>query len=247
MNDQINTILGRYEAFKKGDYSAVAMPIPQAQSSSGSNAGGLSLIDFDDVEPQGLGTMNSISGGNAANDLSDLFASSTQTQPTNTTMGWGNLPQQQPAFGGQVGGMGMGVGTMGFQHQQQTQPFAPTPIFSANGGVNAFAPAAAIRLGTPGSQRGTPIPSHGTGGSIGMQGPNYFGNSPLTGPAPTVAGMGGSAFGATTSPPMGGMGGMGGFNGLQPQQQKPATTSTTTTTTGTQQAKDPFADLAGLF
>lgn len=28
MNDQLNSVLNRYEAFKKGDYSAAANPIP---------------------------------------------------------------------------------------------------------------------------------------------------------------------------------------------------------------------------
>ena len=28
INDQINTVLNRYEAFKKGDYAAAANPIP---------------------------------------------------------------------------------------------------------------------------------------------------------------------------------------------------------------------------
>ncbi|PFH51604.1 hypothetical protein AMATHDRAFT_58708 [Amanita thiersii Skay4041] len=68
INDQINTVLSRYEAFKKGDYTAAANPIPAELASSGSQA--LSLIDFD--EGQEAGAQTTAAGG--ISDLADLFA-----------------------------------------------------------------------------------------------------------------------------------------------------------------------------
>jgi ADP-ribosylation factor-binding protein GGA len=45
INDQINTVLNRYEAFKRGDYAAAVNPVPSELSRPQSD---LSLIDFDD-------------------------------------------------------------------------------------------------------------------------------------------------------------------------------------------------------
>lgn len=70
INDQINTVLNRYEAFKKGDYSFSSNPIP-AELGGPSAGGGLSLIDFDDSAPT--------NGGSGAaqpdDDLAGLFGS----------------------------------------------------------------------------------------------------------------------------------------------------------------------------
>ncbi|KAF9531401.1 VHS domain-containing protein [Crepidotus variabilis] len=284
INDQINSTLGRYEAFKKGDYTAAALPIPQ----DGSAGAGRSLIDFDDVEPHGPAASNNGSGGGSTvDDLSDLFGSSASVQPQGRpSQGWGATgfaQTQQPAFGGTMGSTGF----QSQQQQNQSQPFAPTPIFANGGSQSSMTPqqnfvqtgTAAIRLGTPGSQRSTPAPSHGAGGSMGtVQLPNYFSNSPPTGPSKGVVGgsgmggvMGSSPYGGSPSPPtMGGMSALGGLSGIpgfgqqQPQQQQQfgfgsaamqpqqprqqqSTTSTATTTGNGQPAKDPFADLAGLF
>jgi ADP-ribosylation factor-binding protein GGA len=50
INDQINTVLNRYEAFKKGDYVTSSNPIPAELGgrSSGNNNNDLSLIDLDE-------------------------------------------------------------------------------------------------------------------------------------------------------------------------------------------------------
>ncbi|KXN88517.1 putative ADP-ribosylation factor-binding protein C25H2.16c [Leucoagaricus sp. SymC.cos] len=69
INDQINTVVTRYEAFKKGDYTAAANPIPSELSTNTQQA---SLIDFDDGStPAAGGTSN----GGGIDDLSGLFAS----------------------------------------------------------------------------------------------------------------------------------------------------------------------------
>lgn len=107
INDQINTVLNRYEAFKKGDYSFSSNPIPAELG--GSSAAGLSLIDFDDSAPT--------NGGRGAaqldSDLAGLFGSTTtassqqSTHPvppmvnnaTRPPFASQSPPDQQPHFG----------------------------------------------------------------------------------------------------------------------------------------------------
>jgi len=238
INDQINTVLQRYEAFKKGDYTFASNPVPQelAGSSSGA-AGGLSLIDFDDSAPAAAP-----SNGAGGNDLSGLFSTPQVQQPV-----------QQQAFGL---GMGMGVQSqqtfgMGlqqpqfqqsqFQPPQYQQPHAPIPTVAngfnsaatmASGPSHSSTPPASIMLpGTPGSQKSTPAPAN--------QAPSYFVKGPTVG-VPMNMGMGqgfavtpfggspqGQAqqqmYGGSPQPPMGmgmggmGMGMMGGLNSQQGQ------------------------------
>ena len=52
INDQINTVLNRYEAYKKGDFTAAANPIPPELSNGAGPSGSVSLIDFDDAPSQ---------------------------------------------------------------------------------------------------------------------------------------------------------------------------------------------------
>ncbi|KAF6747330.1 hypothetical protein DFP72DRAFT_821895, partial [Ephemerocybe angulata] len=74
INDQINSVVNRYEAFKKGDYS-IAGTIPAELAPS---AQPTSLIDFDDSE-----TAPAAANANPANDLAGLFggASSSSSPP----------------------------------------------------------------------------------------------------------------------------------------------------------------------
>ena len=267
INDQINTVVTRYEAFKQGDYSTARNPIPKEFASSGSGGGGLSLIDLDEQDPAPSG--QGISIGTLENDLSSLFSAPTPQQQS-----------QQPAFG-----LPMGVQPpafhMGLQQttfpQTQTQTFSPTPV-PANGGfpgssisglqqrsTHAGTPPASIMLpATPGSQRGTPIPA--------TQGQGYFGKAPVggmgaaTGPGGILShsqpGLSGYVQAQpTTTMGLSGTGnplGGGGYAAaqkqpsflatpLQPQSQVQAQTAASGSTSTTQQGKDPFADLAGLF
>ena len=73
INDQINTVLGRYDAFKKGDFAAAANPVPSELST---NMQGTSLIDFDD----GTTTNEMTNPSRGIDDLTGLFA--TPAQPT---------------------------------------------------------------------------------------------------------------------------------------------------------------------
>ena len=73
INDQINTVLNRYEAYKKGDYSAASNPIPpELSGSGGSSAQAISLIDFDDAPPQPAPS-SSGAGGGGIDELASLF------------------------------------------------------------------------------------------------------------------------------------------------------------------------------
>jgi ADP-ribosylation factor-binding protein GGA len=260
INDQINIVLTRYDAFKKGDFSFASNPIPQEfASGSGSSSQGISLIDFDDSAPASSETTG---GGGVGNDLSGLF--SYLAQPTQAQAQY--QPQQQQ------------------QQQQPPSTHAPTPLFfNNNGGMNTTfmqstpntmtphnrqlsgTPPASIALpqSKPGSQRSTPVPA-------AAPTPNYFGNA---GPRGPVGGMGvnrgmggglpmsginvgGGAMNLSGS--MSGMslnGGGGGGNmgmGLLPQsttipQQPKQATTTPAPAPPPSSGTDPFADLAGLF
>ncbi|KAJ7768376.1 VHS-domain-containing protein [Mycena metata] len=64
INDQINTVLGRYDAFRRGDYAAAANPLPAQFDAP---AASTSLIDFDDPAPPTAAPTT------AANELDALF------------------------------------------------------------------------------------------------------------------------------------------------------------------------------
>lgn len=255
LNDQINTVLGRYDAWKKGDYEAAKNPIPNELSNS--NAG-VSLIDFDDSSPSTSGAQ----GGTqtSLNDLESLFGPSSSAPPPHQP----SNPQSQ----------GISAFSMGAQYQTPTSTFPPSLGFSANsammsgtGGSPAMGtpssstasspyhigsstpsgPSGMIRLGTPQLQ------AQNTGPRVASPAPNYFaGAAPATSSMGTGLGIssanGASAFGGM------GMGG-GQMNMMTPQQQqqqqqRPQQSQSPpqpTNTAGQAQGKDPFADLVGLF
>jgi len=76
INDQINNVLTRFEAFKKGDYAAVANAVPTELGGS-ANAGKSDLIDLlDDPAP------TSTQPSNSANELADIFGGPSTTSPS---------------------------------------------------------------------------------------------------------------------------------------------------------------------
>ncbi|KAF9476239.1 VHS-domain-containing protein [Pholiota conissans] len=261
INDQINTVLTRYEAFKKGDYTFASNPIPQELSNNGNAT---SLIDLDD-EPS-----TTAPSGSGLNDLNDLFSQpvpqpQTQSQPQQQ-WGMGNFQQQQHIQQQQQWGYQPSYSQAPSPPQQQ--PHAPTPIFG-NGAPfgrpnsmspphlhqtqSATPPASIILPGTPGPAP-APAPSAA---------PNYFGNSGAAGKAPMDVGMGtsmgmgmGMGGGVQPQPWMNQGPAYGGspqpqqpyaMGGIQPQQQPLQATPTPAAPAAGQQSKDPFADLAGLF
>ncbi|KAF8629522.1 hypothetical protein AX17_005648 [Amanita inopinata Kibby_2008] len=166
INDQINTVLGRYEAFKKGDYTVASNPIPAELAPSGSQT--LSLIDFDDGPETNAG---SSAGG--IDELTDLFSA----------------PAPQPqSFTGNVN-MGRGMG-----HQAASAiTHAPTPLsYNGNHGsllgssmtrtavsppMQTVTPPASIVLPTtPKQQRSaTSTPNQSNNGYNAAKGPIAFG------------------------------------------------------------------------
>jgi len=242
INDQINSVLNRYEAFKKGDYIAAANPIPLELSSGSSSRpqSDLSLIDFDDSAPPAV----SSSGTATIDELENLFGSSASAAAPAPAPISHNHPQQSTSVGA-LSGLGFtssstpsygfaqqpnyGAPPMGSRPSQPTSATASpqygSPVGTPMGGMQQ----GPIRLGTPS------LPTHnGNGAQVGSQPPNYFG----------------SAVGGST--PMFGMSGMGGSAPMTPnrplQQPQPQPQQSQRPATGTQaQGKDPFADLAGLF
>lgn len=149
INDQINTVLGRYGAFKRGDYATSSNPIPAELAAAGTSQG-LSLIDFDDgsqtttSEPQG-----------GVNDLAGLFSSGPPLNPMpavgSSTNPYAPSPMSTNGNGYGLGAPGLGVAP------GLTRPSMSPPQLSAT-------PPASIMLPTTPAQRSTPTP-------------NYFGNN----------------------------------------------------------------------
>ncbi|TFK50554.1 VHS-domain-containing protein [Heliocybe sulcata] len=76
INDQINTVINRYEAYKKGDYSISAVPAELAGPSQSTST---SLIDFDEPSPA-----HTSGPSNPVDELAELFgpsSSSTSAPP----------------------------------------------------------------------------------------------------------------------------------------------------------------------
>lgn len=115
INDQMNSVLLRYEAFKKGDYAAAANPIPSELNSNRKPDQSLSLIDLEDEPVPG----NVALGSSGDNDLFALFAPPS-TAPVNTT----------PAIGAHSGTV---KPTSGYTH-------SPKPHFPGSNGSNSLFP-----------------------------------------------------------------------------------------------------------
>jgi len=236
LNDSINSVLTRYEAFKKGDYSIAAAVPPEL---AGSSTQAQSLIDFDDSEAAGPSNTSAA----PINDLAGLFSAPSPPQVTSNTSPPSLVSPFTAAFGTSSGVPA--YNSFAAPAQQQPQPFAPQPILATNGANSGYTnqlfgqsrtpsqstatPPAAIRL-----TGGTPVinPSGPSTSST----PNYFNNAFTQGPV-------------ATNP----QGSFGGFQ--QPSQplfqqmtpQPAATPAQPANQAPTQQNKDPFADLAGLF
>jgi ADP-ribosylation factor-binding protein GGA len=89
-NDQINNVLSRHDAFKRGETPPASIP---AELLPGKNDP-LSLIDFDDSTGSGSGAGSS---GNPADDLAGLFESATSLT---------SVPVTQPPVAVPSGGLG---------------------------------------------------------------------------------------------------------------------------------------------
>lgn len=260
INDQINTVLDRYEAFTRGDYATAANPLPRELASQSSQ--GVSLIDFDDSAPSSNSATSG--GGNTIDELAELFgpgASNPAPQQQQQSIPIQQqiqqiqqIQQQQPAYGmpqqqhanpnanlfAQLG-MGGSSGT-----RTPSSVYSPQPTGGALGAQARPPFANTLSQGLiaqrTGSSTGMGTPPQGAL-RLGSPSPNYLASS-NTG----TAAVGGVPMGHALGSSANGFGGAGASIGLglqpsparqPPQQQQPPAQG--------QQGKDPFADLAGLF
>ncbi|CAL1710803.1 unnamed protein product [Somion occarium] len=228
INDQINTVLNRYESFKKGDFVAASNPIP---AELGPRQNDLSLIDLDEPASSGP-AVGTGAGGTSINELEDLFGSSSSSAPPSSK------PQAPPIPSG-MGGISFGVG-FGSMNTMSSPPnlnistrpstVSPQPSTPAHG---------SIRL------PGTPQVHAQSGPRMSSPTPNYFGSSSTpSGPAPGF-GLNGGGFGQQTLQPQTQF-----FQQQQQQQHHPQQQPQQPppqAQSGQAQGKDPFADLVGLF
>lgn len=228
INDQINNVIARYEAFKKGDYSMGAVP-PELSGPPPKD----SLIDFMDDEPAAAAAQ--ASGTGAADDLAGLFGPSTAATST---------PGHTSS--GSIGGKASNADILGMFSQPQTQPhpgmmmapgpqgmMAPRPMQSGMGqfgGMGGMGQGQMMGAAPPMNQAFQPQL-----GAMAGQGPIMLPGTPQQ---QKNLNLGGSATGSRTGTPS-----LGGASTSPPMGQR--SSSTTNANAGAQ--KDPFADLAGLF
>lgn len=151
INDQINNVVTRFEAFKKGDYSVSANPIPAELETS--------LINFDD-------SSHSSSHGAPVDDLANLFASPPQTQScarqssasavfasqpsASTSSPVPNATSPQPQFGSIM--------------LAPTPPRVTSPSYLGNNGGGSITPHSSYSaMGPPGLGMGMGSPATGMG------------------------------------------------------------------------------------
>jgi ADP-ribosylation factor-binding protein GGA len=166
INDQINSVLNRYEAFTKGDYVTASNPIP---AEIGPGAAGLSLIDLDESTSPPATTTNPA----GPDDLAGLFTSSRPlTNPAIPPMAPVPLPTYNTPplapYNGAGNGSSMGM-FMGGAPGLTRSGISPPRVSST--------PPAIMLPGTP--VRNAPSP-------------NYFGThaNVAKGPVPVVGGIG---------------------------------------------------------
>ncbi|KAF9056779.1 VHS domain-containing protein [Rhodocollybia butyracea] len=249
MNDQINTVLNRYEAFKTGDYSFAANPIPAELSNA---TAGLSLIDL----AEGDSANGSTAGNGAApggQDLMGLFG------PSNT------MPVMESRIGLGLPGMNVGTSTppipathtppiYGSPMASQSPPMYSSPMsttgLNSSMGIGYGVPSFA---GTPSinsiAQRSMPfstprVPSSTSSPAPPSQTPSYFlQQGSQAAPASSPMSQFGVSSQSTSSRPMQ-TPPVPTMRSFSPQTQSPPAPASAA---ATQPQKDPFADLAGLF
>ncbi|KAI0674356.1 hypothetical protein C8Q78DRAFT_1014369 [Trametes maxima] len=258
INDQINTVLNRYEAYKKGDYSAAANPIPPEFSNgagpSGSGAQAVSLIDFDDT-PSQPAQSSAPTGG--LDDLASLFASGPAQNPPATAPAPGMVPAgagwgmgASPAFGAQMGVGGFGLSTAG---SAPATPGYQSPQPSQGAGLSSYGAGSPSAFSNPPPRAGTVSPAAGAQqlGSIRLGTPQL--QQQAQSPAlpqfqHTQSSPGFFGQRAQAQPPQFQQPFQQSFQQpLQPQQQQQQQPAPAPASNGQTQGKDPFADLVGLF
>ena len=242
-NDQINTVLARFEAFQKGDFEAVASIPTSIASGSGTDGNGSSLIDFDDGS---AGT----NGGNTnpVDELMNLFSqqpppNNTATRPSLVSSPLPTSSQPQPQFGS-IMLPGTPTPSNGSANGPTGRTTSPPTYFGA-GSSSSLPMGSIIQPQSSGASQTVPPLGAAQFGSMMQPKPqSQFWGSGAGIPASVTPRT--SSLGAAT-PPSGpatppGLGGLHNQTisvtaGQRTQTQQPTTA----------QSKDPFADLAGLF
>lgn len=240
INDQINTVLNRYDAFKRGDYAAAANPVPSELSRP---QGDLSLIDLDESQPS-TGPANITHS--EIDELASLFGPSASSAPAqislnNTQPTFSQLAQAQRSTPtAMMSGMpfAMSSSSNGSSHQP------PVNIANRPGGGMA----SPIPFHTTSSPGGTPPP-----GSIRLPGTpqgqtlthaQQLQHSAAGAGFPTASGI----FATHNAPPAYNTSNiLGAASVPQPMQPQTAPQPSSTNSAAQSQGKDPFADLVGLF
>lgn len=239
INDQINTVLNRYDAFKRGDYAAATNPIPSELARPQND---LSLIDLDDsapanstgAAPSQIDELASLFGPSSSSTSPPVMPSTQQpsmpsffqTQQSSASAS----PQSSPGFTGGVGtGMAFAASSNSTAGAPQpsvnyaSRPDVISPQFHASSSPAGTPPPGAIRLlGTPQGQL-QPTQQYRNGAS----GANFAGITP---------GFGTNGTSGVSTPSV-----------QQPLQPQGASQQSNTHTNAQTQGKDPFADLVGLF
>lgn len=169
INDQINLVLERYDAFKRGDYEAASQAVPAELQAP------TSLIDFDDSAPS---NPTSAAQKNDTDDLVGLFGSSTPA-PSHNAANNNSIPSTFAAPSPFSGAASSSIAGSSFS------PMRP----------NTMSPPPAIALpGTP-AAGGAPPNYFSSNGSSTPTGPLHTGlgaragNSPSLGTAATRPGQ----------------------------------------------------------
>ncbi|GAA6049148.1 hypothetical protein JCM3770_003278 [Rhodotorula araucariae] len=229
INDLINQILKRYDAFKAGDRTATADIDPalasgQPGAKARSQAKQVSLIDFDDDDafsaPSVTQSAPSASAGAApaamapTNPLDDLASLSLGNAPRAPPAAGGSLFDLNSAFGSPASVVAPSSSGLSLPALQPSVGASPAPASRASSGGGSFFSNPAYANGTASASAGarTSSPFGGGGGGLGSI---HLGGAPA---------------------PSGGMGKGGGSPPLPPVPPKQDA-----------QKKDAFADLLGDF
>jgi len=128
MNDQINTVLSRYESFKKGDYTAAANPIPPELASSSARPKN-DLIDLLDDDTPHANNGTSHKPITAVDELADVFGS-TSTAATGPVQAHAS---QEAARSNIMAAFNASPGSLSHSASVGYSQFAPPSLFETPG------------------------------------------------------------------------------------------------------------------
>ncbi|PVG03878.1 VHS-domain-containing protein [Serendipita vermifera] len=152
INDQINNVIARYEAFKKGDYTAASNPVPPELAGPPAKD---SLIDLMDDENAAAATTTTTGTGGVTDDLAGLFGPSTTTTDSSP-----------PASLAQRAGQVTKDDIMGRFNQAQSQGLSqPRPMAMGASSFSGYGADATV-----GGMRASPGPLFQGGGQIMLPG-----------------------------------------------------------------------------